>query len=392
MRLKHHAVAVLTLVLLTIGCQGGQLAPSPSRETSLTRQPPASAQAKSTLAPSASADILTGTIAFDRVDGAGEHYFTIRPDGSNEHDLFSIQGCSCIQLSPDGSTIWTLAETEHGTVAFTTMRPDGTDRTVHLPPTKTLSLVAGPEASTPDGRLIAFYGWDDTRPGSAGVYLASPDLSGLHQVTPLPEGVIAVAPYGVTPDGSRVLFYGETGSIGPVTHTGDLFVIDADGKNLRQLNPEGLSLAEVRGLPASLSPDGARAAFAAFEGDPARSAVYVVSLDGGPAARVTDVTSGIWSAAWAPVGERITFAAWSNDKAVVSVVNADGTERRDLSDPAEDVGFGAWSPDGSHLLVSRGPESARDLWILDLEGTFIAQVTHQPAKYDVYRWAPEFTP
>ena len=38
-------------------------------------------------------------------------------------------------------------------------------------------------------------------------------------------------------------------------------------------------------------------------------------------------------------------------------------------------------------LSSRaGPERQRDLWILDLAGSFLTQVTHQPAEFSVFRW------
>jgi Tol biopolymer transport system component len=47
-----------------------------------------------------------------------------------------------------------------------------------------------------------------------------------------------------------------------------------------------------------------------------------------------------------------------------------------------------WSPDGTHLLVRRGDHHSNDLWILDLEGNLVQQVTHQPASYDIYAWAP----
>lgn len=347
------------------------------------------APATGTPVPDPSLAVPTGTIAFGRFDGADEHYFTIRPDGSDEQAVFSAQGCTCLQLSPDGTAIWSLSATEHGTAAHTTMKIDGSGRVVHVPSTKTLSLATGPGASTADGQILAFGGWDDTNAANAGIYLAGPDLAGLRRVTTLPDGVKAVAPYGVTPDGSRILFFGETGSVGPVTHTGNLYVVDADGRNLMRLNPEGVLLAEVRGLPASLSPDGTKATFAGFEGDPNRNAIYVASLDGSPAQRITDVEAGIWSAAWAPVGDLIAFATWTNDVARISLVHADGTGRDDLSEAGDGVGPGAWSPEGTHLLVSRGPHGSRDLWIMDLEGTFVAQVTRQPAEYGLYRWGPE---
>ena len=54
----------------------------------------------------------------------------------------------------------------------------------------------------------------------------------------------------------------------------------------------------------------------------------------------------------------------------------------------DEVGYGAWSPDGTHLVVSRGPDLQRDLWIIGLDGTFISQVTDEPADYAIYSWAP----
>ena len=30
----------------------------------------------------------------------------------------------------------------------------------------------------------------------------------------------------------------------------------------------------------------------------------------------------------------------------------------------------------------------RDLWIMDLEGTYVGQVTHEPSNYGIYSWAP----
>jgi hypothetical protein len=41
--------------------------------------------------------------------------------------------------------------------------------------------------------------------------VASPDLTDVRLVLPLPEEMLAVEPFGVTPDGSQILFFGETG-------------------------------------------------------------------------------------------------------------------------------------------------------------------------------------
>ncbi len=398
---RRTLVATVTIFVLT-GC-GSTVPPAAIPTTVTPTQSPSVAPAPtSTSAPASQSAIPTsssagvavppGTIAFMKADPDGsEHYFTIHTDGTNQHALFSTQGCACLAWSPDRTEIWAVSETDHGTAALMTLQPDGSDVEVHEPSIPTLSLVAG--AATADGSVIAFNAWDDTEPDRNGIWVGSPDLTNLRQVTQLSEDASsgATLPLGITPDGGNIVFFEETGSEGIVTHAGDLYVVDADGENLRQLNDDSLHLSMVEGMPATLSPDGERAAFAAFEGDSegGRSAVFVVRLDGGEAERITELTAGVWSAAWAPVGELITFASWTGTTSTVSVVNADGSGRRDLSAENDSVGFGSWSTDGKHLLVSRGRDEARrDLWVIDLEGNYVGQVTHEPADYVIYAWGP----
>ena len=112
------------------------------------------------------------------------------------------------RLVPDGRRVWTVSGTDHETLAFTTIRPDGTGRTVVEPPIAGLSLAPG--AATPDAQVIAFSGWGDD-PSLTGVWIGSADLSDVRQVIAAPEGVIATEPIGITPDGGRIVFFGEQG-------------------------------------------------------------------------------------------------------------------------------------------------------------------------------------
>jgi len=390
------AAATVAFVLAACG-RSAALSPSPAVPTTAAptqSATPGLASPSIELIPSPSAgQVPPGTIAFVRggTDGA-DHYFTIRTDGSNEHELFSNKGCECIRWSPDGAQIWTLAETDVGTLRFVTMDADGSNRVVHVPSSETLNLAGGPASS--DGQQIAFFGWDSD-PDSSGLYIGSPDLSQLTLVLALPDGLTALDPLAFAPDGSAVLFWGQRGSDGVVDHAGDLFMVDADGTNLRQLNSDDFVVGEVRGLPATLSPDGGRVAFAAFEpgSDGARSAIFVVPVNGGEAERITDISSGLWVAVWAPVGERIaSWRWWTNDQTALSLVNADGTDTRQLTEGADEVGQGGWSPTGDYLIVARGPDGQRDLWIMDLEGRFVAQVTHKPSGYGMYSWQPGSNP
>ena len=322
------------------------------------------------------ADVPAGRIVFYRLGSDEvEHYFTVNTDGTDEHALFTTEGCGCARLSPDGTQVWTMGATGHGTWSFTTMRPDGTDRVVVDPPIETLNL--GPASPSVNGEWIAFNGWDDTDPSRAGVYIASPDLADLRLVTPLPEGTVEAEPFGITPDGSRVLFFADRA--GTEHHEGDLYVINADGGGLRQLNPPGTTHNWLNLPGGSLSPDGGQVAFAVDE------AVFVADVDGGDARQITEKTGFAWAVSWSPTGEWIVFTRQHGTTSVISLVRPDGADLREVSDQAAGA---VWSPNGDALLVARPTEHGEDLWIMDLEGNFIGQVTDEPSTYGSYSWAP----
>jgi hypothetical protein len=229
-------VLVTLVALIVAACQGSgavQPAVSPngvaSQAPSATTEPTATPQV--TTNPT---DIPVGLIVFHRRGSDGvERYFTIRTDGTDEHALYTAEGCECAKWSADGSKVLSVGATGHGTWSLQTILPDGTNKTVIEPPEQTLNLFLG--ASRPDGRAIALQGMDETDPSRSGLYVVSPDLSDVRLVTPLLEGWLAVEPFGVTPDGSRIVFFVETGTEGDFSHAGDLYVINDDGSDLRQL-------------------------------------------------------------------------------------------------------------------------------------------------------------
>jgi Tol biopolymer transport system component len=124
-----------------------------------------------------------------------------------------------------------------------------------------------------------------------------------------------------SPDGSRLAISAPTGS-----SRGDLFVLDADGRNRRLL---------------LASPE----------------------LD-----QPSD---------WSRSGRKILFTRWfSNQTPAVFVMNADGTAVRRLAQG----GDAKWSPDGSHVLFTRDAE----LRSMRPDGTQQRLVTRWPA------WEPDW--
>lgn len=374
-------VCILVLALVLAGCGSGVGGSVPSGGT-------ADAATSPSVAASAVATLPTGRIAYMRVDPDNiERYFTVDPDGSNERVLFETQGCACIRWSPDGSQIWTVTETATA-LAYTTMDPDGGNRVVHVPDIPTLSLAPG--FGSADGRRVAFFGWDETDPVRTGLWTASVDLSDLRQVTQVPAGVRGIDPIGMSADGSHIYFHGDLGENhdNGFHHAGNVYVIAADGTGLRQINPEGTET-EVTGT--GLSTDGRRFAFTAWRvgRGAAGNALFVVDDVDEDAVQVTDF-GDMWGATWSPDGRWIGYLTSADAAALIALIKPDGTGATAVTpkDASQAITMPTWSPDGSHLLVRRGERRSNDLWIMDLEGTFVSQVTHRPAAYDIYSWAP----
>jgi Tol biopolymer transport system component len=388
-RSSMRGTLALLISLSIAACQGsGAVQPIPSSGMVATSAPTATPEPTATPDIATNpADIPTGRILFQRTRPDGvERYFTINTDGTNETAVYEREGCACAHLSADGKRIHTIGETGHGTWSLETMNLDGSDQIVTDPPIETLNLFIG--AASSDGRVLAFEGLDETVPANSGLWIASPTVTDARQVSPLLEGWNGAAPLGVTPDESKILFFVDTGSVGAVTHAGDLYVINADGSDLRQLNPSGSKLEDV-GMPvASLSPDGRQAAFGV------NNAVWVVDLEGGDAKAITPQLGYAWAAQWSPTGDWLTYTRWHDHTTAVALVRPDGTDDHEITAPDEtdEANAAVWSPDGRYLLAIRDSDTTvdgrYDLWILDLEGSWIGQVTHEPSSYSTYHWAP----
>ena len=397
--MRHRWLALGTTISMVAACQGGAvasptrgaLAPTASPVTTSPETPPAVTGPPVTSSPTRSASpgpVPAGRVLFHRQTSDGiEHYFTIRTDGSDERALYEAEGCGCAHWMADGEHVMTLGDSGHGTWSFTTYRFDGTERDVVDNPIHTLNLAPG--ATTADGSHIAFNGWDETVPANTGLYLASPDLQDLHLVIALQEGWLAVEPFAISPDGSRIAFFVETGRDGDLNHAGDLYVVGSDGTGLRRLNPAGERVGFMEVPAISLSPDGRQAAFTTHD------TVYVVDLAGGDARPITTEPGFAWSVSWSPTGEWLAYAKFHGETSVIQLLRPDGSEEREISARTEtdEANAPSWSPDGRHLLVARDADATyngpQDLWIMDLAGSYVAQVTHEPGQYGTVGWAPD---
>ena len=161
-----------------------------------------------------------------------------------------------------------------------------------------------------------------------------------------------------SPDGTQIVFsrFGEKDSGGPVPpRLAAVWLIDANGQNLRQISPKTLAAQS-----AVWSPDGSRILFASP--DDARMDIYTVRPDGSDVRRLT--TDGVSiGATWTPDG-RILFARGSSGASGEGALSfwtmdADGTNAAELAAAkalgatAESFqGMPAWQPAGGPATVA----------------------------------------
>ena len=174
----------------------------------------------------------------------------------------------------------------------------------------------GPEWS-PDGRTIAF------TDRNGGVYTMAPDGSRRRRVARNTPERVAWSP---------------NGEIAFVSDDDDVVVMNADGSGRRLIElPTGSTLGIF------WSPDGRKMALEHGDGD---WEIFVMDADGGNLRNLT-ANSRVHDLypSWSPDGKAIAFTSFRDGNAEIYVMNSDGSGQRRLTQhPAEDL-YPAWAPD-----------------------------------------------
>jgi len=147
-----------------------------------------------------------------------------------------------------------------------------------------------------------------------------------------------------SPDGKHIAFM----SARQAKNSYDLFVMDADGSNVRLITQA------ERGFlgDTTWSPDGKFIAFAD------RAGIYVVGVDGSAKRRLVEGYSPDWS----PDGRSI---AYNTDNEELHIIDVDGSKDRLVRIAGYHIYEPGWSPDGAWIAVRALPVESQARWETD---------------------------
>ena len=183
-----------------------------------------------------------------------------------------------------------------------------------------------------------------------------------------------------SPDGQRLAFRSDRAG------NNDVWVMNADGTGATNLTNDGAPEGEM-----SWSPDGTRLVFRRIVASGEQ--LFVMNADGSGDTQLT--TSGQnYRPDWSPDGSRIVFSSDRGTGEQIFVMNADGSSQTPLTSPGGGQFDPAWSPDGSRIAFAR--ESAidagdADLIVMTAAGAGQQNITNSAPNEYYPAWSPDGT-
>lgn len=161
----------------------------------------------------------------------------------------------------------------------------------------------------------------------------------------------------------------------------ELWIVDYDGANLRQLTRDG-SL----NLSPSWSPDGAHLVFTTYVQGPPRIALREMATG---TTRVLATGDGLSAAAvWSPDGRRVVFARARGRDTDLYVMDRDGSNLRPLTNGSGIDTSPTFSPSGREIAFVSDRAGSPQIYMMDASGGRARRVTYLGSYNDSPTWSP----
>ena len=163
----------------------------------------------------------------------------------------------------------------------------------------------------------------------------------------------------------------------------DIWIADADGKNLTQLTNNPATDSQ-----ASWFPEGDKLAFLSDRINN-RMAMWTISLATGKEEPFFDLGDGVQYAALSPDGKQLAFNLNQNGAVNVWVASIKDGQRRQLTFDSQLMGFPCWSPDGQFLAFEQQRGDNSYLMVIPSGGGQPTQLTFDQSKDFPSGWSPD---
>ncbi|MBL7726653.1 MAG: PD40 domain-containing protein, partial [Dinghuibacter sp.] len=232
--------------------------------------------------------------------------------------------------------------------------------------------------NTADGRIL-FY---SNREGNDEVYLSSKDGKTAVNLTNHPRADRIAS---ISPNGQKIVFSSYRDNPMP-----ELYVMNIDGSNVTRLtNNDNFEDA------AEWSPDGQKIVFsrdikpATDTTSPTASngEIFIMDADGRNVQQLTNRPGFDGGPKFSPNGRRIAFyGKTATGHYDLFIMNADGSQVENITEDEMEDYSPSWSPDGRWIAFTRGNAKNYDVWIINLETRIKYRLTTQPKRDESPFW------
>jgi TolB protein len=213
---------------------------------------------------------------------------------------------------------------------------------------------------SPDGKKVVYTTYRIATEGS-GQILVVYSIYDAKKYTFHARGSLNSAP-AWSPDGSRIAFTSN------VNGNAEIYVADADGRNVRQITFH-------RGIDTSPAWNPASGQIAFTSDRSGVPMIYVMNNDGTNERRLTFVGEYNESAAWSPNGGKLAYVSRSGNIFDIYVIEMDTgvVKRLTQSERSNENPF--WSPDSRHIAFASNRTGKYQIWSMLHDGTKLRQLT-----------------